>query len=174
MYYPDCTVAMASSVKMYELTNAQPDGIDLPDEATGSYRNQWILEDFLHRNGYPIRLDWGNKSLHFLVLIDNDQNIVGLSALMPYKKQERKVHLCVMLVAEKWRRKGLGTEMLKHIAVMYPQKEVTLSVMFEQCNVLRFYMNRGYANMKSVDTDRRCFVLSLVNLKLLQDVSLPD
>lgn len=158
-------------VKMYELDNDQPDGVDLPDEGHNSYRNQWLLEDFLHKNMYPITLDWGNKNMKFIVLIEDGNDIVGLSALIPYK---RKVHLCAMLVVERLRRRGLGTEMLKRIAVMYPQNEVTLSVLFEQCDVLNFYMNKGYAVLKSVDTGKRCFVLSLVNLKLLQDVSLPD
>lgn len=147
-------MSFVDRVKMYELDNDQPDGVDLPNNAPSSYRNQWLLEEFLHKNGYPIRLDWGNKNMKFLVLLEGDSNIVGMSALIPYKKQTRKVHLCVMLVTKKWRGKGLGTEMLKHIAVMYPQKEITLSIMFEQCNVLNFYMNRGYAELKSVDTEK--------------------
>jgi GNAT superfamily N-acetyltransferase len=167
-------VVIMDRVKMYELDNDQPDGVDLPDEGHDSYRNQWLLEDFLHKNGYPITLDWGNPNMKFIVLIENGDDIVGLSAIISYKRQVRKVHLCAMLVVERLRRRGLGTEMLKRIAVLYPQNEVTLSVLFEQCDVLSFYMNRGYAQLKSVDIGKRCFVMSLVNLKLLQDVSLPD
>lgn len=157
-------------ITMYELDNEQPDGVDLPEGGHNSYRNQFILEGFLH-DICPVHLDWGNKDMKFLVLIESGKDIVGMSALFPYKRT--KVHLCVMAVTKKWQRKGLGTEMLKHIAVMYPHKEVTLSVPFEQCNVIGFYLNKGYAEMKSVDTERKCFVLSLVNLKLLGDVSLP-
>lgn len=156
-------------VAMYELDNEQPDGIDLPDN-NSAYRNQFILEDFLHKI-YPVQLDWGNKDMKFIVLIESDR-IVGMSALILHKKRS-KVHLCVMAIAKKWRRKGLGTEMLKHIAVMYPNKEITLSVPFDQPEVLNFYLNKGYAKMKSIDTERKCFVLSLVNIKLLSDVSLP-
>ena len=67
-------------VKMYELDNDQPDGVDLPDEGHNSYRNQWLLEDFLHKNMYPITLDWGNKNMKFIVLIEDGNDIVGLSA----------------------------------------------------------------------------------------------
>ncbi len=157
-------------ITMYELDNEQPDGVDLPEKGHNSYRNQFILEAFLH-DIYPVHLDWGNKDMRFLVLIESGNDIVGMSALIPYKRKT-KVHLCVMAVTRKWQRKGLGTEMLKHIAVMYPHKEVTLSVPFEQCSVLGFYLSRGYASMQSVDTERKCFVLSLVNLKLLGEVSL--
>lgn len=164
---------MAHSIKMYDLDNDQPDGIDLPDNAPDTYKNQWVLEEFLHKNDFPIRLDWGNKNMKFIVLIESGTNIVGMSAIIPYKKDVRKVHLCAMFVVERLRRKGLGTEMLKHIVVMYPRSEITLSVMFDQCDVLKFYMNKGYAEMTSVNTKGNFFVLSLVNLKLLHDVSLP-
>jgi len=161
------------AVKMYELDNDQPEGIDLPDEAPDTYRNQWVLENFLHKNDFPIRLDWGNKDMKFIVLIESD-TIVGMSAVLPYKRQTRKVHLCAMFVVERLRGKGLGTSMLKRIVVMYPQSEITLSVMFDDCNVLNFYMKRGYAEVKSVNVKGGFIVLSLVNLKLLRDVSLPD
>ncbi len=159
-------------ITMYELDNEQPDGVDLPEGSHNAYKNQFILESFLHKM-YPVQLDWGNQDMKFIVLIESDSDIVGMSALIPYRRKA-KVHLCVMAITNKWHRKGLGTEMLKHIAVMYPHKEVTLSVPFEQPDVLSFYMSRGYAKMRSVDTEKKCFVLSLVNLKLLSDVSLPS
>ena len=167
-------VVAVMAIRMYELDNEQPDGIDLPDDPNTAYKNQCKLEDFLYRNNYPIRLDWGNGSMKFLVLIESGRDIVGLCALLPYKKQTRKIHLCVMFVVERLRRRGLGTKMLQRIAIMYPQKEITLSVMFEQADVLKFYMNRGYARLDSIDTSKKCFVLSLVNLMLLKDLSLPD
>lgn len=161
-------------VAMYELDNAQPDdGIDLPDNSNSNnaFRNQFVLENFLHKI-YPVRLDWGNKDMEFLVVIESKKNIVAMSALIPYERKS-KVHLCVMAVDEKWRRRGIGTEMLKHIVMMHPHKKITLSVPFEQPGVLGFYMKNGRAKMKSVNTERRCFVLSLVNVKLLGEVPLP-
>jgi hypothetical protein len=158
------------TIAMYELDNEQPDGIDIPDDCN-TFKNQYILENFLHKI-YPVQLDWGNKDMKFLVLIESGSNIVGMSAMIPYKRKS-KVHLCVMAISRKWRKKGMGTEMLKHIAVMYPQKEITLSVPFDQPDVLNFYLKKCYAEMKSIDTEKKCFVLSLVNIKLLSDVSLP-
>ncbi len=161
-------MARAGRIAMYELDNTQPDGIDLPDNNV-SYKNQFILESFLHET-YPMHLDWGNGDMKFLVLIESGKDIVGMCAIVPYKRKS-KMHLCVIAIAKKWRRHGLGTEMLKHLAIMYPHKEITLSVPFDQPDVLTFYMR--YAEMKSVNTEQKCFVLSLVNVKLLNEVSLP-
>lgn len=157
---------------MYELDNEQPDGVDLPEKAPNAYKNQCTLENFLYKNGFNVPLDWGNKNMTFLVLIESNVNIVGFSAIIPYKKTKNKVHLCTMFVVERLRRKGLGTAMLKHIVVMYPRSKITLSVMFEHADVLRFYMNKGYAEISNINTDSKYFVLSLVNLKLLHDVPL--
>ena len=236
------------SLRMYELDNKQPDGVDLPDEAPNVYKNQYILETFLHKNNYPIMLDWGNPKMTFIVLIESGRDIVGMCAMIkhssskkaltgsacatpassqsgritgsacatPASSQSRilhgsacatpassqskilpgsasihqrrgdvesgaratidgdKVHLCMIMVISRLRRRGFGTEMLKHVVVAHPRATITLSVMFDQANVMGFYLNRGYAKLTSVDTDKRCFVLSLVNLKLLQDVPLPD
>lgn len=161
------------NIRMYELDNKQPDGVDLPDEAPSAYRNQYILENFMHKNKYPVMLDWGNPDMTFLVLIESEKNIVGMCAMIPYKNLS-KVHLCIIMVIPRLRRKGLGTEMLKRVVMMHPRATITLSVMFEQANVMGFYLNKGYAKLTSVNTDKRCFVMSLVNLKLLQDVPLPD
>ncbi len=218
------------SLRMYELDNKQPDGVDLPDEAPNVYRNQYILETFMHKNNYPIMLDWGNPKMTFIVLIESGRDIVGMCAMIKHSsskkaltgsacatpaKQSRilhgsacatpakqskipqgsasihqrrgdvesgdratidgdKVHLCMIMVIPRLRRRGLGTEMLKHVVMAHPRATITLSVMFDQANVMGFYLNRGYAKLTSVDTDKRCFVISLVNLKLLQDVPLPD
>ena len=232
--------ATTMSLRMYELDNKQPDGVDLPDEAPNVYKNQYILETFMHKNNYPIMLDWGNPKMTFLVLIESGRDIVGMCAMIKHSskkfltgsasatpakqskilhgsasatpaKQSKvlhgsasihqrrgdvesgasatnpttggewgegeagdKVHLCMIMVIPRLRRRGLGTEMLKHVVMAHPRATITLSVMFDQANVMGFYLNRGYAKLTSVDTDKRCFVLSLVNLKLLQDVPLPD
>lgn len=218
------------SLRMYELDNKQPDGVDLPNEAPNVYKNQYILETFLHKNNYPIMLDWGNPKMTFLVLIESGRDIVGMCAMIKHSSSKKsltgsacatpakqskilpgsacatpakqsggipgsasihqrqgdveskaratidgnKVHLCMIMVIPRLRRRGLGTEMLKHVVMAHPRATITLSVMFDQANVMGFYLNRGYAKLTSVDTDKRCFVLSLVNLKLLQDVPLPD
>ncbi len=202
------------SLRMYELDNKQPDGVDLPDEAPNVYKNQYILETFLHKNNYPIMLDWGNPKITFIVLIESGRDIVGMCAMIKHSSSKAitgsacatpakqsggipgsasihqrrgdvesgaratidgdKVHLCMIMVIPRLRKRGLGTEMLKHVVMAHPRATITLSVMFDQANVMGFYLNRGYAKLTSVDTDKRCFVLSLVNLKLLQDVPLPD
>lgn len=221
------------SLRMYELDNKQPDGVDLPDEAPNVYKNQYILETFLHKNNYPVMLDWGNPKMTFIVLIESGRDIVGMCAMVKHSSSKKaltgsacatpakqsgrilgsasatpakqsiilhgsasihqrqgdvesgaratidgeagdKVHLCMIMVIPRLRRRGLGTEMLKHVVMAHPRATITLSVMFDQANVMGFYLNRGYAKLTSVDTDKRCFVLSLVNLKLLQDVPLPD
>lgn len=152
---------LVENIAMYELDNKHSD----------CCKNQHILKSFLHKIYPVVQLDWGNENMKFVVLIESGNNIVGMYAAIPYKNK-LKVHLCVMAISKKWRKKGLGTEMLKHIAVMYPQKEITLSVPFDQPGVLNFYLKKGYAKMKTIDT--QCFVLSLVNIKLLSDVSLPS
>ena len=152
---------LVENIAMYELDNKHSD----------CCKNQHILESFLHKIYPVVQLDWKNKNMKFVVLIESGNNIVGMYAAIPYNNK-LKVHLCVMAISKKWRKKGLGTEMLKHIAVMYPQKEITLSVPFDQSGVLNFYLKKGYAKMKTINT--QCFVLSLVNIKLLSDVSLPS
>lgn len=142
--------------------------MDMYELDNNVYKNRIILEDFLYKV-YPVKLDWDNKSMKFLVFIKSD-TIVGLSAFIPYK--ETKIHLCVIAITEEWRKKTLGTEMLKQIVVMYPYKTITLSVPFDQTNVLNFYLGKGYAKMVSVT--EQCFVMSLINVKLLGKVKLPS
>ena len=168
---------MTSTVRMYALSNEQPDGVDLPDD-NSTYRNQFLLEDFLHKN-CPVHLDWSNSKMEFLVLIETSKSktegtIVGMCALVPHGKKSGKMHLCVIAIVDRLQRKGLGTQMLKQIAMMHPRQEVTLSVPFEHPHLINFYCSKGYAKMTSVDEKNRCFVLSLANLKLLGDVKLPD
>lgn len=151
---------LVENIAMYEL-----------DNKPYCCKNQHILEKFLHKIYPVVQLDWENENMKFVVLIESGNNIVGMYVVIPYKL---KIHLCVMAISKKWRKKGLGTEMLKHIAVMYPQREVTLSVPFDQPSELNFYLKKGYARMKTINTKKQCFVLSLVNIKLLSDVSLPS
>lgn len=175
----------SSTIDMFELNNEPMHGVDLPDKKPETYRNQFILEDFLYKNGCNIVLDWGNSNLTFVVLIESkfpsgktvrkdDGDIVGLSAVIKYKPgSASKVHICLVFVIERLRRNGLGTKMLTHIASMYPRSTITLSVAFEQADVLKFYMDKGNAKLTSVDAKKKLFVLSLDNIKLFSDIPLP-
>ncbi len=167
-----------STIDMFELNNEPMHGVDLPDKKPETYKNQFILEDFLYKNGCNIVLDWGNSNMTFVVLIESigkdDGDIVGLSAVIKYKPgSASKVHICLVFVIEKLRRKGLGTKMLTHIASMYPRSTITLSVAFEQADLLKFYMGKGLAKLTSVDAKKKLFVLSLDNIKLFSDIPLP-
>ena len=161
---------MATNVEMFEFANEQPDGVDLPDKAPDTYKNQFILENFLHKNGCNVTLDWGNSNMTFIVLIESKRHIVGLSAIAKHKK---KIHICLMFVVKKMRSKGLGTNMLTYIASLYPCEKITLSVQFDNTDVLNFYMNKGFATITSIDAQKKIIVLTLNNMKLLSAIPLP-
>lgn len=130
------------------------------------------VENFLQEN-YPIDIDWSNKEMSMLLLLkDNPRTIVGVLVMVNYENNT-KVHICVIAVDARLRRKGFGTEMLKHVASINFGKEVTLNVTFDKSYLLRFYCDKGYAKLKMIDIENRIFVLSLLHLTFLARVPLP-
>lgn len=96
---------------------------------------------------------------------------VGVCAMVLHDLS--KVHICALAVAKDMRHKGIGTEMLKQIAIMYPTDEITLSIALEEAQLINFYYRNEYATLKEINTELETMVLSLVQLKLLRDVPLP-
>jgi ribosomal protein S18 acetylase RimI-like enzyme len=137
--------------------------VQLVEFKNDNIKNRHIVKTFLDNN-YPIDVDdteWTCEDMMFLVLLFSG-NIIGIAITNPYDNNN-KVHLVVIFISENWRKKGYGTHMLKHIAKMYQDKEITLSVNFENTSVLHFYQNHNYAKLKEVNCDSNSVVLSLCN-----------
>ena len=132
---------------------------------------------------YPVQLPWSENNMVILVCIEHNifrgrsdeitgKRIVGVCAMVHH--DIGKVHVYALAVADDLRRKGWGTEMLKRVSIMYPTHEITVSVTFDEANLLNFYTRKGYARPKEINTELGTIVLSLVQLKLIADVPLPD
>ena len=169
---------MASTVELRVYKNDKP----LPAVGpTGPMGPLGSIQHFLDRY-YPIQLDWTDERLECMVLVEHNvfhgrsmtvsgQRIVGVSGMVCH--DTNKVHVYVLAIIKDMQRQGLGTRLLKQIALTYPTSEVTISVAFEEAHLIDFYCRRGYATQKEINVQLKVIVLSLVQLKLLHDVPLP-
>ena len=137
--------------------------VQLVEFKNDNIKNRNTIRTFLDNN-YPIDIDdaeWACEDLIFLTLLYSG-DIIGIAITKPYDNNN-KVHLVVIFISEEWRGKGYGTHMLKHIAKMYQDKEVTLSVDFENTSVLHFYQDHNYAKLKEANCDSKFIALLLCN-----------
>ena len=134
------------------------------------------IQLFLDDN-YPVSLPWDDENLVLLIATQyhdlTGRRLVGACAVVPGGDDPGRAHVCALAIAKDMRNKGIGTELLKKVAITYPTQEVTLAVAFEDAHLLSFYYRKGYATLKEVNTELGTIVLSLVQLKLLRDVPLP-
>jgi GNAT superfamily N-acetyltransferase len=136
------------------------------------------VQKFLDYN-YPVQLPsiapfhTSKHERQNLVILtaEYSQRIIGASAMILH--EANKVHICALAVAEDMQRIGVGTEILKRIAIMYPTHEVTLSITMDETHLLNFYCGKEYARLTEINTDIGIIVLSLIQLNLLRDVPLP-
>ena len=134
------------------------------------------VQRFLNYN-YPVQLPsiapFHISGQNLVILTaEYSQRIIGASAMILH--DANKVHICALAVAEDMQRIGVGTEILKRIAIMYPIHEVTLSITMDETHLLNFYCGKKkYARLTEINTDLGIIVLSLIQLNLLHDAPLP-
>ncbi len=164
---------MSSTVKIYEFHNT-------------CHENRDIIDAFLRKN-YFVRLDWADRRLVYLILTDENDKMIGVSAMAPQPEarraeepqalaagNENNIHVQVIALAKKWQGRGIGTEILKHISSMYSDREVTFDVRFSESKLLGFYCRKKYARIKRLDAQKQVVVMELVHHRILHDIPLPE
>ncbi len=149
---------MSSTVRIYEFHNT-------------CHENRDVIDAFLRKN-YFVRLDWADRRLVYLILTDENDRMIGVSAMAP--KHKNNMHVQVIALAKKWQGRGIGTEILKHISSMYSDREVTFDVRFSESKLLGFYCRKKYARIKRLDAQKQVVVMELVHHRILHDIPLPE
>ncbi len=149
---------MSETVRIYEFHNT-------------CHENRDVIDAFLRKN-YFVRIDWADRRLVYLILTDENDRMIGVSAMAP--QQENNMHVQVIALAKKWQGRGIGTEILKHISSMYSDREVTFDVKFSESKLLGFYCRKKYARIKRLDAQKQVVVMELVHHRILHDIPLPD
>lgn len=130
------------------------------------------ITTFLIQN-YPVKLDWSNKDLKFLILIESEKYLIGVLAIVPYD-YGTKIHINVLAIDSRWRRKGLGRQMLQHVVSMYHEKEITLNVKSDRPDLMKFYCGEQHAKIKERPSkENDVYTIILNNTKYIADIPLP-
>lgn len=133
-----------------------------------------IFREFAQKNYYRNLLtNWDEEDIEYLVLVEQSKrSIVGLLVMALYDTGE--VHIRLMVVDEEHRGRGLGTQMLTHVAVKHAGRKVTLNVDFDKPELLKFYAIKGYATLEDLSTEHRVLMLTLNHAGLIAKIPLPD
>jgi ribosomal protein S18 acetylase RimI-like enzyme len=99
------------------------------------------------------------------VLIILPNKIIGAAAFTPYGVN--RVHMNVIFIDAAWRQKGFGTQILRHAARIYSNKEVTLSVALNELHMLGLYCKHGHAEPTHVNAESGIVILSLRHSRLV-------
>lgn len=132
-----------------------------------------IFREFALENYPGINNNWEEESIEFLVLVESRMGrIVGLLVMLPYDGD--KVHIRLMAVDKEYRKRGLGSRMLTHVAAKYHNKKVTLNVAYDRLDLLEFYCDKGLAKLEDVSTKHKVLMLYLDHLSIFSNMPLPD
>ena len=139
-----------------------------------------IFREFAVKNYPNIPNSWEEDNIVFLVLVESrGRSIVGLLVMLPilFESHEgyhsERVHVRLMAVDKEYRKHGLGTRMLAHVAGKYPDRVITLNIAFDRMDLLNFYYDKGYVKFEEFSTRHKVIVFSLVHTKLLATVPFP-
>lgn len=158
------------SIRKY--TQQFPVSIKVLDHESIDQKAIDTITTFLIQN-YPVKLDWSNNGLKLLILIESEKYLIGVLAIVPYD-YSTKVHINVLAIDARWRRKGLGRQMLQHVVSMYHEKEITLNVKSDRPDLMKFYCGEQYAKVKKHPSkENDVYTLILNNTKYIADIPLP-
>jgi GNAT superfamily N-acetyltransferase len=133
-----------------------------------------IFREFALKNySRNLLTQWEEEEVEYLVMVEQDRGaIVGLLVMVPY--DINAVHIRLMVVDGDHRKRGLGTQMLMHVAAKHASKKVTLNVDFDRPELLGFYVLKGYARLEDVSMEHRVMMLALNHAGLIARIPLPD
>ena len=131
-----------------------------------------IFREFASDNYPGINNRWKEENIEYLVLVDSyTRCIVGLLVMLPYDGD--KIHIRLIVVDKEYRKRGLGTLMLRHVAEKYLKKKITLNVALDRLDLVNFYSGKGYAKIEEVSFKHKVIVFSIIHVNLFAGLPLP-
>jgi ribosomal protein S18 acetylase RimI-like enzyme len=99
----------------------------------------------------------------FVAILYPENILIGTIILKVYPDNVNKIHLCCLCIDSCSRNKGYGSNFLRFIKRYYSNKSITLSVLFNETNVLKFYMKNG-AIQDTINTENNTITMILNNI----------
>ena len=104
------------------------------------------LRSFIYNDGV-----YGHENVKLYKLTDKKNNLIGkLYGYIIFEVNSHNIHIMSLAIDSKYRKKGLGSDLIKFVKNKYPNHSVTLNVLISNTNAINFYIKNNFKIAKYI------------------------
>lgn len=98
-------------------------------------------EKLLRPKGFTNETDWGYKKGEEVLVAANQDKIIGHVGFL---QNENHIHIRTLFVEEKFRQKGIGSQLIQHITELSAKNNLEKITVYAEQKAIEFYQKNGF------------------------------